>query len=275
MNPVVRLDKMSPDVVRKSIHRARTNEDVILLDHHNGNSSPVRTNGVLAYHQETAQLLPTKSFYGKATPAIEAASALSTEPERKEFKARPTAVASKPPHRQVKWYWMGKDTLKQWHNLAIKRYEAELPSSRFIEAEPSRAEALNDEASANNDVQEIIMCEGQEVATIPSSNSTTAAVVIIDSILPATTLNFFNEDIVCPHNKLSPTTNKRLINAEAWRMIYEGYFQSNGSNYVFTENSDECYECQVNKKPTAKSDLLAPDLVNRSKNSTVTVIPCK
>lgn len=65
------------------------------------------------------------------------------------------------------------------------------------------------------------------------------------------TLNYFNEDILCPHRALSTTHNKRLISSALWNQFIEPYFISRDQNLdnenvkVFTNSSHECKICQV------------------------------
>lgn len=138
------------------------------------------------------------------------------------------------------WYWVGKESLKQWPNLAIKRLEAQLPSFKFLELANDQA-AQADGNDPNAEVQPI-----QEIQEIqPIANAAGNNVINLEQI--STTLNYFNEDIVCLHSNLSPTPNKRLVCDVLWNEIISRYFcADNEENFtVFTNKTPECKICLV------------------------------
>ncbi len=249
--PAVKLDRLSPEVIQRTIQRKKTNEDMVLLDHKD-NINVEKTNGSSTNTQPSVNgsvnsAVSAKSFYG-----------LKTKEPEKPFEIQPVLV-NKP--KKAKWFWIGNQTLKQWPNLAIKRFEAELPSSKFIESENNKMDTQNEEAS---DVQEIAAVpDVQEIKSQTSLNVTHGS-LNGSTANEAATLNFFNEDIICPHNNLSPTENKRLVCSDAWEIIYVNYFYkadlmsqngfsrvhqegNNSVGKVFTNESVECGICLVGK----------------------------
>ncbi len=233
------------------MQKKKTNEDIVLADHkgninvektNDSGHSGVHTNG----NKVNGSVNPTvtaKSFYGFK----------SKEPEKQD--ERPVLVTANKPTRP-QWYWIGSQTLKQWLTLAIKRFEAELPSSKFIEDTSSANNKMdtqnNDEAC--NDVQEIVpVPDVLEIKPQPSSlNLIQGSNSFNGNAIDATpTLNFFNEDILCPHNDLSPTENKRLVSADAWKMIYANYFEKESQENptkAFTKESPLCQICMVRER---------------------------
>lgn len=155
------------------------------------------------------------------------------------------------------WYWVGKETLKQWQNLAIKKYECKLPSFKFADSltiSPEQNGHKPDIIEETNDIQNEI----QEIQSVSTAS-------VLDSN-PGSSLNYFNEDIICVHNNLSPTQNKRLVCAELWNQIFYQYFYSNQTEngaqsdsneqntditnetkqFIFTNENRECKICLVN-----------------------------
>jgi hypothetical protein len=86
-----------------------------------------------------------------------------------------------------------------------------------------------------------------EEAKSPANKETETDIIQNDS-----SLNTFNEDIICPHNSLTPGTTKRLISSKVWNIIFEKYF---GHSYkedstekcpkTFSTESRECKLCLV------------------------------
>jgi hypothetical protein len=172
-------------------------------------------------------------------------------------------------NRPELWYWVGKESLRQWNTLALKKYEQDLPSFKFAEQEAkliSEAVATN----MNNEITEITEIpqtdspsEVQEIQ--PTSNgvnataATTAAATAVvastsaaqnsngDIAIISSTLNSFNEDIICPHGDLSPTLAKRLVCEKLWKII-KPYFYNDpelDNCCIFTAESSECKFCLV------------------------------
>ncbi|CAF0845967.1 unnamed protein product, partial [Brachionus calyciflorus] len=178
------------------------------------------------------------------------------------------------------WYWVGKESLKQWQNLAVKKYESQLPSTKFVDLPEQPKPDIIEEPVGSEFENEI-----QEIPQIAPSSSTLNEI----GQTSTTSLKFFNEDILCVHNSLAPGQNKRLICHELWDQIFYKYFfnsdetssdldgensadrSSNASNkvknHIFTNESRECKICAkeneetVNKKALVKNqkDIL-PDL---------------
>jgi hypothetical protein len=140
------------------------------------------------------------------------------------------------------WYWIGKETIKQWPNLAIKKFESLLPSSKFIEQ-------IDEETTNNNQDADIIEIRLAANATASSFSNQTKSVAANEPA--ALSLSYFNEDITCEHDNLAPTQNKRLICSELWAKIYKKYFSDENElpkakKLIFTNETPECMICLVN-----------------------------
>lgn len=125
------------------------------------------------------------------------------------------------------WYWVGKESLKSWQSLALKNYETRLPSLKFSDqiTNDLRPDIIEETFDTQNEIQEI-----QGVQATSNGNSLSNDL----NSAPSSSLNYFNEDVVCMHSNLSPTANKRLVCAELWNLILNRYF-----NYDFDDDEDE------------------------------------
>lgn len=125
----------------------------------------------------------------------------------------------------IKWYWAGRESLKQWQSLALKRIERRLPPIKFDNSTIETGGGGDDDSIQDNEVE--ILNE----ASYTASNS----------------LRFFNEDIVCLHGQLSTTSAKRLIHSNLFE-IFNDYF-SEDQNFLqtveFTNSTNECPDCLV------------------------------
>jgi hypothetical protein len=183
------------------------------------------------------------------------------------------AAASSAVTANEAWFWAGKESLKQWSSLAIKRFESQLPSAKFldlevrvngetIDGELADVQQVSPGGGSGNEIQEIIPLNPQ-VNNVNSSAAAAAAAAVVSIVdATATTLNFFNEDILCPHNDLSPTPNKRLICASLWTDVLSRYFdnkppagQHNSAAVTFAKNHAECVHClRANEEHTSKKN---------------------
>ncbi|RNA09573.1 ubiquitin carboxyl-terminal hydrolase 48 isoform X1 [Brachionus plicatilis] len=136
------------------------------------------------------------------------------------------------------WYWVGKESLKQWQNLAIKKIESQLPSVKFAELPDSKPDIIEEPNGneADNDVQEL--------ASFPHSSNNMTGLNSNNS------LKYFNEDVICPHNDLAPGPNKRLpdisesLDEEDTETRSTINFDIN-KKCLFTNQSNECKICMV------------------------------
>lgn len=149
------------------------------------------------------------------------------------------------------WFWVGKESLKQWQNLAIKKLELNLPSMKFVDLADTKPEIIEEPNGTENDN------DVQELSSYPQSSN--------NLICSSNSLSYFNEDLLCPHKNLIPGQNKRLVCPELWNQIFYKYFfkqdlsdsygndmesQSADSlddnkNSIFTNLSQECKICSV------------------------------
>lgn len=165
-------------------------------------------------------------------------------------------------------YFIGKESLKCWQSLALKRLEAQLPSFKFIEpASESLPNSQTAKAGIEEEVTELV--EVPEMVVYYEESSTTAKETTekapqldgqpssnLVPVAPSSTITVFNEDITCPHNCLAPTPNKRLVNSTLWQQIFQHYFYSDDSSKfktcpVFTEDAKECKLCLVSNNGDA------------------------
>lgn len=68
-------------------------------------------------------------------------------------------------------------------------------------------------------------------------------------------LRYFNEDIVCPHGRLSTTSSKRLISASLFQLLCN-YFTSDQAflrTIEFTNSTRECADCLVSHRHLDKT----------------------
>ena len=145
------------------------------------------------------------------------------------------------------WFWVGKETLRYYSNLVLRKYEASLPFTKFNETQVEDLVTASDmqETACASDAQEIpapaaVVNQSTSVGNIVASNDTNST----------TTLNYFNEDLICEHGNLSPTPNKRLICAELWEKIFVSYFQDDEFEsrvIVFMSENTECKVCLVSE----------------------------
>jgi hypothetical protein len=191
--------------------------------------------------------------------------------------------------RQTTFYWVGKESLKIWPTLAIKKYESQLPVDKTTTSSTingslstNKEETTIESSSDNKEITELNEQEeqressecsivkelqngkskkannneclnektniGEETVADSYQKKDTCLSLLSDD--EETDLNFFNEDIVCSHNNLSTTPNKRLVSANIWHQIFETYFYSDSNDLtkakIFTNESKECKICQVN-----------------------------
>lgn len=160
-------------------------------------------------------------------------------------------------HQPPVQYWIGKETLRQWPQLALRRHESLLPSAKFVDNSTDGG-IIIEEMSAEMDGCEIVEIKSsgggmtaEQAATAAANNDTKSS------------LDFFNQDILCPHDQLSPTTNKRLVMSSVWQKIYNMYFEDDASSSfddphikIFTCQCAECWQCQVSLCLLKRSNLL-------------------
>jgi ubiquitin carboxyl-terminal hydrolase 48 len=136
----------------------------------------------------------------------------------------------------AKLFWVGKDSLKLWQNLALKKYESQLPSSRF------------------NDQNECIVLGGPE-SPISLNLETEVQQLNTDVIIELNendadmNLNFaFNDEIRCAHGNMLPGNNKRVINERIFNFLCK-YFPCKS---FFSVNSQVCETCEVGLQNAGK-----------------------
>ena len=138
-------------------------------------------------------------------------------------------------------YWVGKESIKLWTSLALKKAETQLPPLKFNEIEvidlTNASSSTNGHEFQNGDTN---MQETNENSNDKTSQTATNENDPNDSA-PITFL--FNEDIVCSHGGLATTTNKRLVSQEAFK-IFNSYFPNMRQ---FLSDEAECNECKVSK----------------------------
>jgi hypothetical protein len=67
-------------------------------------------------------------------------------------------------------------------------------------------------------------------------------------IQPKDEIFYFNQDITCSHNNLSPNENKIKVNKTIWNDIFKKYFHPNFDDFnasIFKDNDQECNKCLV------------------------------
>ena len=149
---------------------------------------------------------------------------------------QPTNQENKENCMQKTYYWIGKETLKLWPNLALKKYELQLPTSKSND--------LDDEVE---EVIELPDVKLNEASMPPEESKKCLPVATADPQENSIELTYFNEDIICPHKNLSTTVNKRLVTSNTWK-LFEHYFYSDSMDFqskIFTNESKICKICQV------------------------------
>lgn len=159
------------------------------------------------------------------------------------------------------YYWVGKESLRLWTQLALKKMEAQLPYSKASDLDEivlngDDTNEVEENADRNGDVTEIktdgllndksnsnAVEEGNTKQTQPAVSGTTAKVSFcrMDSSTgsisgaenSAVSLSYFNEDLLCPHRGLSTTQNKRLVSSVVWHQIFEAYFYQKQPGFEF------------------------------------------
>jgi hypothetical protein len=134
-----------------------------------------------------------------------------------------------------RWFWIGKESLKLWTSLALKKAEAQLPPVKFNDIEV--IDLTNGNTSGgdqNGDINGV-----QEIAE-NSNDKQIANNIEIDTDSAQITFSF-NEDIVCTHGCLSTTLNKRLVSQDCLK-IYQSYFPNMRQ---FLSDEVECRKCKV------------------------------
>lgn len=121
----------------------------------------------------------------------------------------------------------------------LRQFERNLPSLKLTTAVVEATSAVSAPAD-----DELIVLNDQ-----PSEkNEATVAAAPTNGEANGTAgLKYFNEDIVCPHNKLSTTSNKRLIHPSLWQFFYK-YFKTDPlflRTNDYTSDAPECAECLV------------------------------
>jgi hypothetical protein len=167
-------------------------------------------------------------------------------------------------HSKNAAYWVGKESLRVWQSLAIKKYESLLPPLKFNDAidaiscsngNNNTNPALSTNDPANNSCQQKQEQTTDDIHSIQEITNTQQLVnnntnnqesnknspkasnngasnsddqqlqLFADFDNPNVNLTYFNEDITCIHNNLLPTPNKRLISSNIWHQIFEHYFR--------------------------------------------------
>lgn len=147
---------------------------------------------------------------------------------------------------QKTFYWIGKETLKLWPNLALKKYELQLPTSKS-----------NDLDEEVEEVSELPDVKLNEASMLPEESKKSLSVATAEPQEVSVELTYFNEDIICPHKNLSTTVNKRLITSNTWK-LFEHYFYSDSLDFqpkIFTNESRTCKICQKSNEETANKTL--------------------
>ena len=146
-------------------------------------------------------------------------------------------------------YWIGKDSIKTWSNIAVKRAEIQLPASKFDDIEiidltnssnangPATVTTTSDYQNGNEIHEQEQNENSNDLLSKPSNNNNEN-----DTDSSVTTLGSFNEEIVCPHGSLSTTLNKRLVPQDAFK-IFNSYFPNMKK---FSSEETECKNCKVN-----------------------------
>ena len=146
-----------------------------------------------------------------------------------------------------KWRWVGLQTLRQWQTLASRCLEKNLPSSRFDEnklvkrcsrfCDHKKVILENDCVIEYSNYEEPM--DDAELIEVASAASNTSA--------SASTMNNFNEDIICDHGKLSTTKARRLVHPSLWKFFGEIFKQDSGyeESSQFTSDAKECEKCLV------------------------------
>jgi hypothetical protein len=143
-------------------------------------------------------------------------------------------------------YWIGKDSIKTWSNIAVKRSEAQLPVYKFDDIEV--IDLTNGSGTSGSIVTTTSDCQnGTETQQEQEQNENSNDILSKasnnnenDTDSSQVTLTF-NEEISCPHGQLSTTLNKRLVPQDAFK-IFNSYFPQMRK---FSSEEAECDKCQM------------------------------
>lgn len=143
-----------------------------------------------------------------------------------------------------RYFWLGKESLRLWTNMAVKKLEAQLPTCKFNDCAESVVMGevpvvQNDEGNNKENVMKSDEAAEDSVELGANSNASSSA------DLQARPITFsFNEEIICPHGNLMPTLNRRLVSVDVVT-LFGAYFPT--AKY-FASDAVECYQCCVSKK---------------------------
>lgn len=149
-----------------------------------------------------------------------------------------------------KYFWLGKESLRLWASMAVKKLEAQLPTCKFndcvevgVSAGDAQSASQNVIDDGNNNKENVMKSDenagvGDDVVEIGANSNASTNV----GDLQARPINFsFNEEIICPHGNLLPTLNKRLVSADVVT-LFGAYFPN--AKY-FASDAVDCYQCCV------------------------------
>jgi ubiquitin carboxyl-terminal hydrolase 48 len=135
-------------------------------------------------------------------------------------------------NNEVKLYWIGKDSMRLWQNLAMKKYACQVPSARFTD--PSECIVLSGTESPVEVQQSQVEIQQQTI--------TNDVIVELNENDVDLNVDFaFNDDTRCMHGNLLPGNNKRIISEKCLKFLCK-YFPYTS---FFSVRSQECEMCQV------------------------------
>ena len=143
-------------------------------------------------------------------------------------------------------FWIGKESIKTWSSVALKKIEAQLPAIKFNDIEvidltngsstsavavsSTGASATDNQNEANENSNDT--CAKASGVINNNENDTDSSQMLLS----------FNEEIVCPHGLLSTKPNRRLVPQDAFKIFYS-YFPNMRK---FSFDDPECNKCKVN-----------------------------
>lgn len=158
-------------------------------------------------------------------------------------------------------YWVGKESLKNWKQMALKKcdlYEKSLVGSEFQQAAAAAGSETN--SATNSATNENELADGRSAATpinnssplsnqSKSNNSSENGDSDSENKPPDNASNEkanfnFNDDILCVHGRLSPDeSNKKLVAPSVWNLL-KSHFPS---ACEFVLEAECCQECLVSR----------------------------
>ena len=169
----------------------------------------------------------------------------------------------KEPVNEEGGFWVGKNTLKKWRTYAREELMENIAQEdiKYLNEVDKVKEKLSKIgtdviASEENKKDQALQQNGGHNSTIQTNGNG-------HHIIPLTSGEFFNSDIICPHGNLcSQEARRKLVSIQVWEIL-SGYFEK---PMTFPKTSELCPSCITNEDKARLIIEKKKEIANSQKN---------